>query len=104
VDSFTIPWDSYFGYAFPPFALLSKVLQKVQMEGVKIIVIAPDWPTKPWYTQLQKMMIAPPIMIPVTYNSLFLPSSLDAVHPLTGRLQLMATLLKGQGQRVKYST
>jgi hypothetical protein len=91
VDSFTISWKKLFGYAFPPFSLLSRVLQKVQMEGSSAVVVAPDWPSKPWYTMFQKMMTEPPIIIPVTDCTLFLPSSLHSPpHPLVGRLRLMA--------------
>lgn len=55
VDAFTRPWDKYF-YAFPPFKLLLKVLQKICDEGLTGIVVAPNWPTQPWYPLFCKLV------------------------------------------------
>ena len=93
IDSLNISWDKWFGYAFPPFALMSTVLQKIKMEGARVLVVAPDWPTKPWYSLFQEMLITPPIEIPVTDETLFLPYSSDRVHPLTGKLRLLAGIV-----------
>ncbi|XP_063986037.1 uncharacterized protein LOC135167121 [Diachasmimorpha longicaudata] len=38
VDAFTIGWEKMFFYAFPPFILIPKVLQKIKSEGSRGIV------------------------------------------------------------------
>ena len=49
VDALNIPWKNMVVYAFPPTALLPKVVQKLQSQTCRIILIAPGWPTKPWF-------------------------------------------------------
>lgn len=45
-------WD--LPYCFPPFPLLERVLQKVQSQKIKrMVVIVPWWPTKPFFGTLQ---------------------------------------------------
>ena len=46
VDALNIPWENLVVYAFPPNALLPKVVQKLQSHTCRIIRIAPGWPTK----------------------------------------------------------
>ena len=39
IDSFSIEWNEFYGYAFPPFALIMlipAVLQEIQMEGATV--------------------------------------------------------------------
>ncbi|KAJ8916142.1 hypothetical protein NQ315_004509 [Exocentrus adspersus] len=38
IDAFTIPWNNTFFYAFPPFPLLQKVINKIKTEKAKGIV------------------------------------------------------------------
>ena len=49
VDAFTLNWAIQRFYAFPPFSLLTKIVQKVQEEAAEGILIVPWWPTQPWY-------------------------------------------------------
>ena len=54
IDAFSINWKQFkFVYIFPPFRLIGRALQKVQMERVKAIILAPVWPGQPWFTGLQ---------------------------------------------------
>ena len=52
VDALNIPWENLVAYAFPPTALLPKVVQKLQSQMCRMILIAPGWPTKPWFSDL----------------------------------------------------
>ena len=53
MDAFSENWSQFnFVYIFPPFRLLNRVLQKVRVEHVRAIVIAPDWPGQPWFSPL----------------------------------------------------
>lgn len=49
IDAFTISWKNMFFYAFPPFALITKVMQKIIMEKAEGIVVVPYWPSQPWF-------------------------------------------------------
>jgi hypothetical protein len=48
VDAFTFKWGNHFYYIFPPFSLLSRILQKVEEDRSQAILIAPLWPTQTW--------------------------------------------------------
>ena len=52
VDAMTIPWTNLEAYAFPPFALIPRVLHKWAQERPRLILIAPDWPAQGWYPSL----------------------------------------------------
>ncbi|CAH2105277.1 unnamed protein product [Euphydryas editha] len=45
VDAFTLHWNRYYFYAFPPFCLILKVLQKVITDKAKGIIVVPQWRT-----------------------------------------------------------
>ena len=93
VDAFTIPWQSGF-YAFPPFSLLGRVLNKVQEEECEGIVIAPYWTTQPWFSKLSRMLIDCPFLLPRTLDSLLMPKK-DTKHSLP-RTRLAAFRLSGK--------
>jgi hypothetical protein len=111
IDAFTIHWLGFLCYAFPPFCVLGRVIQKVIQDKAEIILIAPDWPTKPWYTLVRKLAIARPYTFRVRANTLFLPHrSTDLLgtaschvtqppmkgHPMQGHLSLTAWRLSGR--------
>ncbi|XP_029770325.1 glypican-1-like, partial [Terrapene carolina triunguis] len=47
-DAFLLNWSGPLMYAFPPFPLIGRVLQKVKSDGARIILIAPDWARQHW--------------------------------------------------------
>ena len=48
-DALSLNWANTNGLFFPPFSCLSRVLQKLREERPTDILIAPEWPTQPWY-------------------------------------------------------
>ena len=60
VDAMTERWSDWFFYAFPPFNMLGRVLQKVQIDQCKGIVIVPYWPTQHWFSKFTQMCLCPP--------------------------------------------
>ena len=93
IDAFTLNWNDFNSvYIFPPFSLLGSCVQKIRMEKAKGIVIAPLWPTQPWFTRLMELLIDNPIIIPKTKNLLKIPYQ-DKKHPLQERLVLIACLV-----------
>ncbi|XP_070529863.1 uncharacterized protein [Cardiocondyla obscurior] len=47
IDAFTFSWKKDFFYAFPPFILIPKVLQKIRSDEAEDIVVVPQWKTSP---------------------------------------------------------
>ena len=55
-DAFSIDWNTEEKpYASPPWSLLSKVLEKVAHDKVKILMVAPDWPEAEWFPSWIRM-------------------------------------------------
>ena len=54
VDAFSISWSDCFGYMFPPFCLLGKVINKIVRDRTQAVVIAPKWPNQCWYPLILK--------------------------------------------------
>ena len=50
VDVLSLPWEGLVPYAFPPAAILGKVVEELQDYPCRrIILIAPGWPYMPWF-------------------------------------------------------
>ena len=65
VDAFAITWTGIKAYAFPPFCLISRLLQKVHIENMsEMLLIAPVWKTQPWFPTLLSMLVRRPILLP----------------------------------------
>lgn len=45
VDAFTVSWANLFFYAFPPFSLILRALQKIRNERAMGILVVPLWPS-----------------------------------------------------------
>lgn len=94
IDAFTQDWSKWLIYAFPPFSLLQKVLNKWQRDRAEGILIVPKWPTAVWYPQMLKMLTQEPVLLPKGKLTIHLPHTQD-VHPLHRTLQLLACCLSG---------
>ena len=94
VNAFSISWKSLDFYAFPPFALISKVLQKIVFDKAIGIIVVPDWPNQIWYSQLWDLTIHE-INLPPRPRLLYLPHREGELHPLHRSLQLKAILISG---------
>lgn len=56
IDAFTLYWSPFKSvYLFPPFRLLGRCLQKLQVERVPAIIVAPQWWGQTWSTTLHKI-------------------------------------------------
>ena len=78
VDAFQTNWSHLKAYAFPPFALIGRVLAKA-MRGKHIdhsvlIIVTPMWVSQPWYTQLLRTSIQDSIFNPPFPNLLTDPN------------------------------
>ena len=52
-DAMTISWDMALACAFPPIALISRVLERItNSKSCVMILITPRWPRQPWFPRL----------------------------------------------------
>ena len=80
-------------YAFPPVTLLPVVLDKVIRDKAKVIVVAPRWPHRPWFTTLLHHLIAPPVALPPRQDLL---SQQGSFYQQPGFLKLTAWKISGE--------
>ena len=88
-------WIGSLLYAFPPFCLIGRCLQKVRRDQSKLTLITPLWTTQPWYNPLLHLVIADPLLI--RSNKDILRDASGDTHPLLKNrtLQLVAWLISG---------
>ena len=61
-----INWTGLTAYAYPPTALLHRVIQKIRQCHCLIIVIAPGWLGMPWFWDLVQLSTQIPLQLPVS--------------------------------------
>ena len=100
VDALTLPWEDLDAYAFPPTAILGKVVEKLLGSPCKrIIMIAPGWPNMPCFWDLVTMSSQAPLSLP---NLLTQPFNQIPHRNLTN-LNLHSWLLEPQKSRNRAS-
>jgi hypothetical protein len=65
IDAFAHPWPTQKLYAFPPIKLIQAVLARVRESGVRLLLVAPFWPSQPWFSELIPLLESSPWKIPV---------------------------------------
>lgn len=55
MDALHAPWPDGTLYAFPPTSMINKCLKKARKERATIILIAPYWPRRPWFSEILTM-------------------------------------------------
>ena len=75
-DAFFQPWDRLQAYAFPPVAIIPRVLEKLRASsGTELTLVAPHWAQRPWFSDLLQLSLAPPVVLPSRQDLLRLPRS-----------------------------
>jgi hypothetical protein len=95
VNALIQPWDQIKGYAFPPFSLIGRCLQKIRTERATVVLVTPAWSAQPWYATLLEMSIQDPILLPIAPQTLQCPTG--EIHPLliNKSLQLVGWVISG---------
>ena len=96
IDAFTLNWKLIKFYAFPPFSVIPKLLQKVINDKATGICVLPDWPTQPWFPQAMSLCLKPPIRLKPCEQLLSLPGRQNDRHPLHAKLHLLVGYLSGK--------
>lgn len=93
LDALTISWENMFAYAFPPLCLIPKLLSHMQQfRNCRLILIAPMWPRRHWYTEVLQNLVDFPIKLPIIPNLLSQPKT-NIQHPNPEIFNLTAWLL-----------
>ena len=66
IDALNIDWMGLTAYAYPPTALLYRVIQKIRQCYCLIILIAPGWPGMLWFWDLVQLSTDIPLQLPVS--------------------------------------
>ena len=66
IDALNLNWTGLTAYAYPPTALLHRVIQKIRQCHCLIIVIAPSWPGMPWFWDLVQLSTEISMQLPVS--------------------------------------
>ena len=96
-DAFAFSWCDFYGYAFPPFSVLGKVVQKIIRDRATVLLIMPLWPSSAWFPLALRLLIASPRIL--SRDSLYLPQDPGRRHRLGSSLALGALLLSGNPSR-----
>ena len=103
VDALSLSWEDLDPYAFPPAAILGKVVEKLQDYPCnRIILIAPGWPNMSWFWDLVAMSSQIPLCLPSIPNLVSQPFN-QVLHRNLSNLNLHAWLLEPQQSRSKAS-
>jgi len=81
--------ENFFFYAFPPFSLIGKCLEKIQANKAEGILVVPCWTYQSWYPKLLRLLVAPPLMITHRETLLILPGC-QKLYPFRNKLNLLA--------------
>ena len=70
VDAFQFPLIGENPWCFPPEALIPRLLGQLTRQRATVTLVAPQWPGKPWWPDLIRMMVDKPIKLPNHHSTL----------------------------------
>ena len=91
VDAFSLNWHAFNFYAFPPFSLIPRCLQKINKDKATGILIVPLWPSQPWFPFLLQHLYKPPWILTPDKNHLQHPRHQEP-HPPRRKLNWWGAL------------
>lgn len=95
-DAFLYNWNNLDLYAFPPFAVIRKVLNKLRdSQGTTLTLIAPFWPQKEWFPDLIQATMDTPLRLPPRRDLLRQPH-VHRFHQALHALPLVAWRLSSE--------
>ena len=98
VDAFTVVWANMFFYAFPPFCLLPRCVQKITQEQATGILVIPLWTTQPVFSTVLHMLIDVPRIVKASQSNLVHPAWVRP-YPLHNKLDLLVCKLSGNSSK-----
>ena len=103
VDALLHSWDGQFVYAFPPFAIIREVINKIiSSVRTEVILVAPWWPQRKWLPDLYRLSVAPPRRLPLWADLLSQPLG-ETLHGNLPMLALTAWHLSSESSAFRAS-
>ena len=99
VNAFSVIWKYSLHYAFPPFSLLGRVIQKMCEDQADLILVAPLFPSQPWFPPMLKQISGQSFVLPKTNQILYIPGT-QRKHNLTS-MRMGVFRLSGSASRVQ---
>ncbi|EFN77817.1 hypothetical protein EAI_17025, partial [Harpegnathos saltator] len=56
IDAFSISWSTFFSYAFPPFSMILRMLNKIVQDKARGIIVVPNWKGQAWYPMFRNLL------------------------------------------------
>ena len=102
VDAFSVSWTNINCYAFPPFSLIGRVIQKMVKDKADVTLIAPLWKTQHWFPEVLQHISQDSYLIPHSRHQRLLiqPTNPEMKHPLK-KLTLAVFRLSGNLSKVQ---
>ena len=95
IDAFSFNWGKIRAYAFPPIAMIPRVLCKIRQDQATVLLIAPWWPKRTWFLEGVSLLMDSPRSLPIRRDLLVQPLS-GTLHHDPGCLHLTAWPLSGK--------
>lgn len=86
INAFSVTWNYKLHYAFPPFSIIGRVLQNMREDRAEMLMVAPLFPSQPWFPQLLQLISGQSFVLPKTDKILFLPGTRKKHRLTTMRL------------------
>ncbi|MEW8542095.1 MAG: reverse transcriptase domain-containing protein, partial [Candidatus Thiodiazotropha sp.] len=99
VNAFSVTWNYNLHYAFPPFSIIGRVIQKMCQDKAEVILVAPLFPSQPWFPTMLRQISGQSYVLPKSDSILYLPGTLKR-HKLK-KMRLGAFRLSGNASSVR---
>nr|WP_300148092.1 reverse transcriptase domain-containing protein [Propionicimonas sp.] len=85
-DTFSALWSpTENSWVNPPFSLIHRVLRHVQASRAEVTLVAPVWPSQPWFPLLLSMCVDWPVQLPTADPRCFRPAATGHAEPMKNR-------------------
>ena len=95
IDAFSISWSEFYFYAFPPFSMILRTLNKIVQDKARGILIVPDWKAQAWYPLFKKLLEKEPLKFKPSQQLLLSPCR-SVIHPRAQNLTLLSSIVSGK--------
>lgn len=100
-DAFTLCWQGYMPYIFPPFNLVGRVINKIVEDRLeKAIIVIPFWKSQSWFPVVLDCISSFPVRLPRHKDLLCLPHD-GSRHPLSRSMRIIAVEVSGMRYRAE---
>ena len=93
LDALAHDWPSGLLYAFPPLDLIKPTLERVRLQGLSLLLVAPAWGV--WRSEIQPLLYADPWPLPLL-RDLLRQGGDEIFHPNPRALDLWVWPVKGR--------